>query len=101
MHEARARRLFVAPRLTLRLLCAPVLSPALSGSLANLYARKVLNVPQMIFVGNFLNGNDVARRGLAFATEYWSQGAARALFLKHEGYFGAVGSLLGGGTGGK
>ena len=31
------------------------------GSLANLYARKVLNVPQMIFVGNFLNNNDIAR----------------------------------------
>ena len=66
------------------------------GSLANLYARKVLNVPQMIFVGNFLNNNDVARRGLAFAAEYWSQGTAKALFLKHEGYFGAVGSMLGG-----
>ena len=65
------------------------------GSLANLYARKVLNVPQMIFVGNFLNQNDIAKRGLAFATEYWSKGQAKALFLTHEGYFGAVGSLLG------
>lgn len=66
------------------------------GSLANLYARKVLNVPQMIFVGNFLNNNDIARQGLAFATEYWSKGQNRALFLTHEGYFGAVGSMLGG-----
>lgn len=65
------------------------------GSIANLYARKVLNVPQMIFVGNFLNGNDIAKRGLAFATEFWSQGQSKALFLTHEGYFGAVGSLLG------
>lgn len=65
------------------------------GSIANLYARKVLNVPQMIFVGNFLTNNDVAKRGLAFATEYWSKGAAKALFLRHEGYFGAVGSMLG------
>lgn len=65
------------------------------GSLANLYAHKVMNwsSPQIIFVGNFLNDNNVARRTLAYATDYWSQGQAKALFLKHEGYFGAVGAL--------
>lgn len=55
----------------------------------------MLHVPQMIFCGNFLNSNDIAKRGLAFSAEYWSQGQAKALFLTHEGYFGAVGSLLG------
>jgi type II pantothenate kinase len=64
------------------------------GSLANLYAHKVLHVPQIIFVGNFLTNNSIAKRGLAFATDYWSNHTAKALFLKHEGYFGAVGSLL-------
>jgi len=64
------------------------------GSLVNLYAHQVLHVPQMIFVGNFLNHNDIAKRGLAFATDYWSHGTAKALFLRHEGYFGAVGALL-------
>lgn len=66
------------------------------GALANLYARKVAQTPQIIFVGNFLHGNDIARRGLAFATDYWSKSQNKALFLAHEGYFGAVGSLLGG-----
>ena len=33
-------------------------------------------------------------RLLAFAMEYWSQGSIKALFLEHEGYFGALGSML-------
>jgi type II pantothenate kinase len=66
------------------------------GSLANLYAHKVAHAPQIVFVGNFLHQNDIARRGLAFATDYWSKGQSKALFLTHEGYFGAVGAMLGG-----
>ena len=31
---------------------------------------------------------------LSYAMEYWSQGTIRALFLEHEGYFGALGSML-------
>lgn len=31
---------------------------------------------------------------LAYAMDYWSNGALKALFLEHEGYFGAMGCLL-------
>ena len=31
---------------------------------------------------------------LAYAANYWSGGTLQALFLEHEGYFGAVGCLL-------
>src|SRR4051812_27350490 len=31
---------------------------------------------------------------LSYAINYWSQGAIRALFLRHEGYLGAVGAFL-------
>jgi type II pantothenate kinase len=31
---------------------------------------------------------------LAHATNYWSKGKIKALFLEHEGYFGAVGSMI-------
>lgn len=31
---------------------------------------------------------------LAYAMDYWSKGTMKALFLEHEGYFGAVGCLL-------
>lgn len=31
---------------------------------------------------------------LSYAMDYWSNGALKALFLEHEGYFGSVGCLL-------
>lgn len=31
---------------------------------------------------------------LAYAMDYWSKGTLQALFLEHEGYFGAIGCLL-------
>lgn len=31
---------------------------------------------------------------LAYAMDYWSKGTLKALFLEHEGYFGAIGCLL-------
>lgn len=48
----------------------------------------------MVFVGNFLRVNSYAMKLLAYAMDYWSKGTLKALFLQHEGYFGAVGCLL-------
>lgn len=48
----------------------------------------------MVFVGNFLRCNTIAMKLLAYAMDYWSKGMMKALFLVHEGYFGAVGALL-------
>ena len=31
---------------------------------------------------------------LSYAIDFWSKGQQRALFLKHEGYFGAIGAML-------
>lgn len=31
---------------------------------------------------------------LAYAMDYWSNGTLQAIFLEHEGYFGALGCLL-------
>ena len=51
---------------------------------------------KVLFVGNYLCGNKMSMQMLAFAMEYWSRGntTVRALFLEHEGYFGALGSML-------
>ena len=51
-------------------------------------------VERVVFVGNYLCGNDMSMKMLAYAMEYWSQGQNKALFLRHEGYFGALGCLL-------
>lgn len=45
-------------------------------------------------MGNFLRVNPISMKLLAYAMDYWSNGALKALFLEHEGYFGAMGCLL-------
>jgi type II pantothenate kinase len=45
-------------------------------------------------MGNFLRVNPIAMKLLAYAMDYWSKGTMKALFLEHEGYFGAIGCLL-------
>lgn len=52
-------------------------------------------IERVVFVGNFLRTNPLSMRSLAYAMEFWSAGKTKALFLEHEGYFGAVGALLG------
>lgn len=51
-------------------------------------------LPQVVFVGNFLRVNPISMKLLAFAMDYWSKNTLKALFLEHEGYFGAIGTLL-------
>ncbi|XP_019753372.1 pantothenate kinase 1 isoform X2 [Dendroctonus ponderosae] len=63
------------------------------GSIARMCAIQQ-NVDRVVFVGNFLRVNPIAMKLLAYAMEYWSNGSMKALFLEHEGYFGAVGCLL-------
>uniref|UniRef100_A0A0N4ZCN9 Palmitoyltransferase n=1 Tax=Parastrongyloides trichosuri TaxID=131310 RepID=A0A0N4ZCN9_PARTI len=57
-------------------------------SVANQY-----KINRIVFVGNFLRINDIAARLLSSAINFCSQGKSKAIFLKHEGYFGAVGCL--------
>ena len=47
------------------------------------------------FAGNFLRrDNTTAMKTLDFAVRYWSKGTMEGLFLKHEGYCGALGAFL-------
>lgn len=50
---------------------------------------------EVFFVGNFLrHENTIAMRTLAFSLNYWSRGTMGGLFLRHEGYCGALGAFL-------
>ena len=49
---------------------------------------------KIFFVGSFLRHNAISCRRLSFAIEFWSNGNMEALFLEHEGYFGALGTFL-------
>jgi hypothetical protein len=47
------------------------------------------------FAGNFLrHENTVAMRTLAYSVRFWSKGKMDGLFLRHEGYCGALGAFL-------
>ncbi|XP_073541632.1 pantothenate kinase 1 isoform X1 [Phyllobates terribilis] len=63
------------------------------GSIARMCALNE-NIDRVLFVGNFLRINMVSMKLLSYAMDYWSKGQLKALFLEHEGYFGAVGALL-------
>jgi pantothenate kinase len=53
------------------------------------------NCKHVYFAGNFLrHENTIAMRTLSYAITFWSQGTMEALFLRHEGYCGAVGAFL-------
>jgi len=55
---------------------------------------KLHNTERIYFVGNFLRENVLSQKRLAYAINYWSKGKMEALFLEHEGYFGALGAFL-------
>ena len=55
---------------------------------------KLHKTSRIFFVGNFLRQNVLSMKRLAFAIHYWSGGTMEALFLEHEGYFGALGAFL-------
>lgn len=63
------------------------------GSIARMCAVKE-KIERVVFVGNFLRVNHISMKLLAYAMDYWSKGTMKAVFLEHEGYFGAVGCLL-------
>nr|XP_049704146.1 pantothenate kinase 3 isoform X3 [Helicoverpa armigera] len=63
------------------------------GSIARLCASNE-HIERVVFCGNFLRVNPLSMKLLSYAMSYWSRGALKALFLEHEGYFGAVGCLL-------
>ena len=57
-------------------------------------AGKLEGIQQVCFVGNFIRGYEYTMDRISFAVNYWSEGRAEALFMTHDGYFGAIGSLF-------
>ncbi|CAG9328291.1 PANK4 [Blepharisma stoltei] len=57
-------------------------------------ATKLEKTDHVYFAGNFIRGYEYTMDRINYSVEYWSQGKTTALFLKHDGYFGALGALL-------
>ncbi|XP_050719238.1 4'-phosphopantetheine phosphatase-like isoform X2 [Eriocheir sinensis] len=63
------------------------------GQIASLYAM-LHGLKKVYFGGYFLRNHPVSMHTISFAINYWSRGAVQALFLRHEGYLGAIGAFL-------
>ncbi|KAI4222960.1 MAG: hypothetical protein LQ349_007525 [Xanthoria aureola] len=63
------------------------------GQIAYLQSEKH-TLAHIYFGGSFIRGHRQTIQTLAYAINFWSQGAKKAYFLRHEGYLGSVGAFL-------
>ncbi|XP_071440358.1 4'-phosphopantetheine phosphatase [Hetaerina americana] len=63
------------------------------GQIACLYAM-MHGLKKVYFGGYFLSGHPLSMHTVSFAINFWSRGAVQPLFLRHEGYLGAIGAFL-------
>ncbi|KAK9799347.1 hypothetical protein WJX73_008823 [Symbiochloris irregularis] len=63
------------------------------GHLAYLNAKRY-NLKRVFFGGFFIRGHPYTMDTLSFAIQFWSKGEMAAMFLRHEGYLGALGAFL-------
>ncbi|KAM0965202.1 hypothetical protein ACFX2C_021142 [Malus domestica] len=49
---------------------------------------------RIFFAGFFIRGHAYTMDTIAVAVHFWSKGEAKAMFLKHEGFLGALGSFM-------
>ncbi|XP_068686158.1 4'-phosphopantetheine phosphatase-like isoform X1 [Montipora capricornis] len=63
------------------------------GQIASLYA-KLNGLKKIYFSGYFIRGNPLTMHTISYGINYWSKGQQQPLFLRHEGYLGAIGAFL-------
>lgn len=63
------------------------------GQLAYLNAQ-LHGCKRIFFTGSFIRGHPPTMSAITFAVQYWSQGRMESLFLRHEGYLGAIGAFV-------
>ncbi|XP_036855656.2 4'-phosphopantetheine phosphatase isoform X2 [Manis javanica] len=63
------------------------------GQLACLYA-KLHCLDRVYFGGFFIRGHPVTMHTITYSINFFSKGEVQALFLRHEGYLGAIGAFL-------
>eukprot|EP00216_Chloropicon_sp_CCMP2111_P003454 CAMPEP_0198238728 /NCGR_PEP_ID=MMETSP1446-20131203/4315_1 /TAXON_ID=1461542 ORGANISM="Unidentified sp, Strain CCMP2111" /NCGR_SAMPLE_ID=MMETSP1446 /ASSEMBLY_ACC=CAM_ASM_001112 /LENGTH=887 /DNA_ID=CAMNT_0043921195 /DNA_START=113 /DNA_END=2776 /DNA_ORIENTATION=+ len=52
------------------------------------------NLKRIFFAGFFIRGHPFTMDTLSYAIDFWSKGEMNALFLRHEGFLGALGAFL-------
>uniref|UniRef100_A0ACD5YCV6 Uncharacterized protein n=1 Tax=Avena sativa TaxID=4498 RepID=A0ACD5YCV6_AVESA len=49
---------------------------------------------RILFGGFFIRGHAYTMDTISFAVHFWSKGEAKAMFLRHEGFLGALGAFM-------
>ncbi|XP_047046390.1 pantothenate kinase 2 [Lolium rigidum] len=49
---------------------------------------------RILFGGFFIRGHAYTMDTISFAVNFWSKGEAKAMFLRHEGFLGALGAFM-------
>eukprot|EP00249_Psilotum_nudum_P020571 c27763_g1_i2 orf=375-1811(-) len=63
------------------------------GQIAYLNALRY-HIKRIFFGGFFIRGHAYTMDTISFAIGFWSKGQAEAMFLRHEGFLGALGAFL-------
>ncbi|KAH9617237.1 hypothetical protein KSS87_011115 [Heliosperma pusillum] len=63
------------------------------GQIAYLNALR-FGLKRIFFGGFFIRGHAYTMDTISFAIDFWSKGAAKAMFLRHEGFLGALGAFM-------
>ncbi|KAJ9568093.1 hypothetical protein OSB04_004059 [Centaurea solstitialis] len=53
-----------------------------------------LGINRIFFGGFFIRGHAYTMDTISFAIQFWSKGGAQAMFLRHEGFLGALGAFM-------
>jgi hypothetical protein len=61
--------------------------------IASLHAR-IHNVKKIYFGGYFIHNSSLIMKFLKHGISYWTQNTIECLFMRHEGYLGAIGCFL-------
>lgn len=63
------------------------------GQISSLYAQ-LHGLTRIIFGGYFIRGHSITMDTISYAINFFSKGKQQALFLRHEGYLGAIGAFV-------
>ncbi|KAL9275545.1 Pantothenate kinase 2-like protein [Drosera capensis] len=63
------------------------------GQIAYLNALR-FGLKRIFFGGFFIRGHAYTMDTISFAVHFWSKGDAKAMFLRHEGFLGALGAFM-------
>ncbi|CAG7834018.1 unnamed protein product [Allacma fusca] len=63
------------------------------GQISSLYALRY-GLKKIYFGGYFLRNHPVSMSAITFSVNFWGKGEVEGLFLRHEGYVGAIGAFL-------